>query len=317
MSVLTNPGPLSQLQARKAKSYKLCSGLSVEEQKKLNHILARKWKFIDHPDFHKSNVRQKLFSRHIDMSETEKIWHNILNMELIGPGPTRLTRDKFTLNIEDEIWLFKQYNYARLRTCRMITRHRTGSATIDHSRELIYWAFKADEIRSTIVVSNLGLAIAMIKRQISAVKPVGDTVCEQANSFLVLATNNFDLVKGWRFSTYACNVISKNMWRQSQNIQKRKEHEVVLDIDPDRGPSYNPGQEEDRQFFSAQELGKVIEENSIGFPDRTLGILRSYFYHGLTFAATGKQFGLCKERVRQVIKVALAEIKEYMFEFIQ
>lgn len=166
-----------------------------------------------------------------------------------------------------------------------------------------------------LVVHNLGLVIFMIKRNRNFKIPLSDLI-QEGNMALMRAANNFDYKKGFKFSTYATRCIYRGLVRVTEeegkykkvrlDIEKSYEIAEIMDLSPDLDayiPSENkkPIMEENRKAIRRLAFSKLSNR------ERKLISLR--FWKKKNLFEIGKDLGLTKERVRQLLVKAIIKMR--------
>lgn len=208
----------------------------------------------------------------------------------------------------DETELFEAMHTSAYRSTRR-PRGRNASQT-----ELDEWAERWQLIREYIFEQNLGLAYTMLG-QFNGAHFDRDDLLSEAMVGLMRAVDRFNPCKGYRFSTYACNVIARalrRLGRREHRYQKRIQayHAIVPDW---RAQMPDTGTE-----LYVERLQRVMERNLAGLTKLESKILAKRFpddhSRRLTFRKIGDTVGLSKERVRQIQQIALDKIGEVLHE---
>lgn len=202
----------------------------------------------------------------------------------------------------DEMALF-----TALHTCAYRANHARG---YEESAE---WRQRWSIIREYLVASNLGLVHLMIKRYRS-VELDEDDLLSDGMYGLARAVEKFNPWRGYRFSTYACNVIARALMRRAKmSSGYHRRFPVQQDASFER-PTPPPDAEtelrvERLQHALHRNLGELTELESIvlsrRFPDQG---------PRLTYEQIGDGIGLSKERVRQIQNVALGKLRGVLSE---
>ena len=201
--------------------------------------------------------------------------------------------------------------FAALHACayRASGRSRGGRRP---ARERSEWARRWRQIREYIVERNLGLAHSMVRR-FGSTKVDEDDLLSDALLGLTLAADRFNPWKGYRFSTYACNVIARALMRRGKREGGyRRLFPVQFDDSferPERMSDF-------RTELHIERLTHVLDGNVGGLTDVESRILDQRFPKDgtgrPTFQEIGDAIGLSKERVRQVQNIALRKLRDVL-----
>jgi RNA polymerase sigma factor (sigma-70 family) len=197
--------------------------------------------------------------------------------------------------------------FAALQTCafhatqpRVSKRTRTGTPAT--------WASRWKRLRDHIVQENLGLAYAMTKR-FRCREVEWDDMRGEALLALVRAVEGFNPWWGYRFSTYACNVVARALIQLARKAVKYRtrfpvERESWLE-EIDEGDA---GVE-----LYVDRLNQALDQNLAELSERETLVLGWRFpkdgRSGLTLGQVGEAIGLSKERVRQIQDRALSKLR--------
>ena len=218
------------------------------------------------------------------------------------------------LTAEQEQDLFRRYNYLKYKSARMIAKIDADEPVAGACDEVRSLTDKADEIRRRIVEANLRLVVSIAKKHVGW-SPNFFEVISDGNVSLMRAVEKFDYARGYKFSTYATWAVMKNYARSipTQHYYTTRfvtGQDLVLDSAPDHNET--PVLQSDNRTVRAK-----IAEALAKLTERERTIVSGHF--GLARAGTaatleelGKVFGVTKERVRQIEKRALAQLREIL-----
>jgi RNA polymerase sigma factor (sigma-70 family) len=206
----------------------------------------------------------------------------------------------------DEQVLFKA-----LRTCARLA----GCESVRRLSEAAHnptWEKRWQAVRSYLVENNMGLAYSVVHR-VGSRKVNEDDLLSDALLGLTRAVDQFNPWKGYRFSTYACTVIARDLMRRcKRETAYRKlfpvQHEATLER-----PSGRPdvGTE-----LYVERLQRALGDNSCNLTDLETRILAQRFPEDpesrQTFLEIGATVGLSKERVRQIQNIALQKLRRVL-----
>jgi len=179
-----------------------------------------------------------------------------------------------------------------------------------HERRV--WVERWAAIRGHIVEQNLGLVFSMIgrfgSRQIDE-----DDLLSEAMYALTRAVDRFNPWRGFKFSTYACNVIARALMRRGK---QESHHRQVFPVQHDVLFEQASGMEDAGAGLYVERLRTILDRNLGQLTDLESQILAHRFTaereSRLTFQEIGDEVGLSKERVRQIQNVALSKLRELL-----
>jgi RNA polymerase primary sigma factor/RNA polymerase sigma factor len=157
------------------------------------------------------------------------------------------------------------------------------------------------------------LVVSIAKRYASDADQLFELVSE-GNESLIRATEKFDYTRGFKFSTYATWAIKNNYARIYATEMRHRSRfrntpdEVLID-EPERrtDPYVQLRAQQDRKA----EVGKLLGR----LPDRERQIIASRYGLGpgeepKTLSEISAEFGVSKERIRQLLMRALDTLRE-------
>ncbi|MFW6108035.1 MAG: sigma-70 family RNA polymerase sigma factor [bacterium] len=221
------------------------------------------------------------------------------------------------LSKDDEAELFLRYNYARCRLSRLAERQQRRPSKF-RARAMLAWHDRARAVRSQLVSANMGLVVAMAKRTRIPNVSFSDLISEGYMA-LLRAIDNFDVARGFKFSTYACRAILKGFNRLATKVG-RYVSRFGVSYDPELEPSdYDVRRHEMQRDMAVSDVQEVLARNSARLDpiERTV-VVERFALDGRdkpgTLAEVGEHVGLSNERVRQVQKRALAKMRATLAE---
>ncbi len=208
----------------------------------------------------------------------------------------------------DEQHLFAAMHTAAYRAARKSRTQRISP------REREIWTARWQTLRSYLVEKNLGLVYSMISRFASS-NIDEDDLLSDAMYGLARAVDRFDPWRGFRFSTYACNVIARALMRRGrQESNYRRLFPIQHDATFERPTELPDAQTE----LYVERLHRALNENLGDLTELESRILAQRFptdrESRLTFKEIGDTIGLSKERVRQIQNIALSKLREVLSE---
>jgi len=185
---------------------------------------------------------------------------------------------------------------------------RTHVSEVERTQWNVGWRM----IRAYLAEKNLGLAYSMVGR-FSAQNTDEDDLLSDALYTLMRAMERFNPWKGFRFSTYACNAIARELMRRNNRESRHRkrfliQHEATFDR-PAREPDFGTALRVERlNAILEKNLGELTELESMVLRGRFRGDRKSRF----TLQEIGDAVGLSKERVRQIQNSALSKLRNAM-----
>jgi RNA polymerase sigma factor (sigma-70 family) len=201
--------------------------------------------------------------------------------------------------------------FVALHTCAFRAARRDQGRQIP-MKERRRWAKRWEDIRAYIVEQNLGLVYSMIQR-IGRRQLDEDDLLSEAMLALTRAVDRFDPWRGYRFSTYACNVIARAIMRRGKQESRYRQ---LFPVQHDTSYEPSSGLPDLHAELYVERLQHVLDRNLGELTGLETTILTHRFPHGqgsrLTFREIGDAIGLSKERVRQIQNVALDKLREVL-----
>lgn len=250
--------------------------------------------FVYHPSFAGKTAERRIMRDPAPIPRANISWYFA---DQDGTGAAKSTS---LLTPDQEKVLFLQYNYARWRS-------RNGSTR---------WAAVAEEKKNMLAEYNLALVLAMVARQVGASSPHFHDIVAECNLRLIRAIELFDVGKGYKFSTYACHAIVNQSGRTAQRTHDREMQELPRDWSPASDPIAERREEaeDDQRMDRATTVRMALARANLTAQERR--ILDARYLEGdkMILEAIGREFGISKERVRQIQTVALDKVRRALDE---
>ncbi len=208
--------------------------------------------------------------------------------------------------------LFRKMNYLKYKADQLrkgIDPEEVTARELDRIDALLA---EAERIKSQIVEANLRLVVSIAKRHASADRDFFEVVSD-GNVSLMRAVERFDYSRGFKFSTYASWAIMRNYARTvPQQRLHRDRYQTGREELLEHLATWQPDEADSDQ---ARALRQAVERMLASLDEREESILRKRF--GLdgrggqqTLEQIGKQFGVSKERIRQLEARAMRKLRD-------
>lgn len=213
------------------------------------------------------------------------------------------------LNKEQEQHLFRKMNYLKHKANRLrnslckegeVDPGRVRIQTLEEIEEL---QSRASEVKDQLINANMRLVVNIAKRHSGQTDNFFELLSD-GNMSLIRAVEKFDFGRGFKFSTYASWAIMKNFARSIPDEKHRRErfvtgHEEVFDVAPDiRTDEHEIVATQARATHSVNRLLDYLEPREREIIRMRAGL--DDHHKGMTLEEIGKEFGITKERVRQL-----------------
>ncbi|TFG50958.1 MAG: sigma-70 family RNA polymerase sigma factor [Candidatus Brocadiia bacterium] len=288
----------------------------IINQKRAKAILSGKVEFIDSDEFLQDDAEQKILGNPISFE--------VPTSEIITE-PSKLSGNSLTeyistlkemplLNREQEMELFRRYNYLKYKACLLRTGLKATEAASERITRIESYLSEAEKIKKMIIEANLRLVASIANKHITTGTNPGDLISE-GNISLMHAVEKFDYTRGFRFATFASWVITKDYARQIPAETDRPDKAASESMENIQHDLRTTSQVKVVAVEQArQSLVEVIRDN---LNQREQYIIINHF--GLIGTAIkrekksldiiGKDLGLTRERVRQLELQALQKLK--------
>lgn len=292
--------------------------LSCPEQKsaldlslEVKRLLSEKVEFIANERFSEPSAEGEIFGDIFLGTGIEPSPVKALKVAALPPHLARLCEAKL-LSPDEERSLFHRMNYLRFRAEQLRLTLNTEEPNCWNVRRIEGLLKAADWYRDFIVKSNMRLVISIVKKFVNLQNGFDDLLSDGIIA-LLRAVDKFDVGLGFRFSTYATQVVRRNSYRRVMEKQAERQrnigsiHENGIDISDDQKES---SMSESRWNELRSKLSTMLD----GLDRREKFIIRARFSLGghrriQTLQRLADKLGVSKERIRQLEKRALDKLR--------
>lgn len=200
--------------------------------------------------------------------------------------------------------------FVALHTCAFRARQSNKKKT--SNRDKTDWISLWHIIREYIVEQNIGLVYSTIGK-FGPHKLDSDDLLSDAMFGLTRAVHRFSPWRGYKFSTYACNVIIRALVRHNKRETRYQQlFPVHYDVPFERPARLRQGNVTEELLV--ERLSRVLDRNLGGLTELETNIINQRFTEGeerrSTFREIGNAVGLSKERIRQMQNTALVKLRD-------
>ena len=273
-------------------------------------LQAQPIEFIDNAHFAEVEAEAILGDRLLGFGETNGK-AKFSKVPDLPPHLARLCETKLLMPSEEQD-LFQRLNYLRYRAHRLLMSLNSATASSWDVLRVLALMKAADWHRDCVVKANMRLVISIVKKFVNANNAFDDLLSDGIVA-LMRAVDKFDYDRGFRFSTYATQVVRRNAYRMV--VQKQRERTKIvgnlqdngLDIsDEDRAPTID-----EHKWHELRSRLALLMDN---LDRREKLIIRARFSLGghrtvQTLQRLADKLGVSKERVRQLEKRALEKLR--------
>ncbi len=273
------------------------------------NLSAKKIEFIGSDSFSDPSSETKVLGDCFFGTGLEEAEQKPSKIPVLPAHLARLCEAKL-LTPDEEKSVFNRMNYLRFRAEALRSKVDASNGWTIRRIESLLKA--ADWYRDWIVKSNMRLVISIVKKFVNPQNGFDDLLSDGIVA-LIRAVDKFDVGLGFRFSTYATQVVRRNTYRSVMEKQADRQrnygsiHENGIDISDDQKES---SMSEERWHDLRARLSVMLNH----LDRREKFIIRARFSLGghrriQTLQRLADKLGVSKERIRQLEKRALDKLR--------
>jgi RNA polymerase primary sigma factor len=282
-------------------------------------LLEQPLDYIPHPEFEMADKEAVILA---PMPRFEEYEERRRSMHAPRDVPPELAScyEYPLLDREQEYHLFRKMNYLKFRASRLrADLLKEGEDVIDPTRvkthtlrEIERLQNEANAVKEVLINANMRLVVNIAKRHAGQTDNFFELLSD-GNMSLIRAVEKFDCARGFKFSTYASWAIMKNFARTIPDEKHRRErfvtgHEEVFEVAPDtRTDEHEVVATKERATHSVNRLLEYLEPREREIIRMRAGL--DNHAKGMTLEEIGQQFGITKERVRQLNARAMKKLR--------
>ena len=271
--------------------------------------------YIDNPMFQQRSAAKRILGEDIDLNFVPER-HKSSAAKL----PSHLARlcEAPLLENDEEKQLFCRMNYLLFRAKALQGKLPTQRPNTKKMAEVEQLLEQASAVKNRIVAANIRLVVSIVK-QLAPGPAAFEEMFSDGLLAMIRAAEKFDFDRGFRFSTYATMVIRRLLYRSMKNDHR----------DRTRFPTGDPvllvehAEEEGNERIGYQgwvQLNSSLNSMLTTLDERERHIIRARFGFDSdgkkqTLQSLAAEFGVCKERVRQLEKRAMTKLRTVASDF--
>jgi RNA polymerase primary sigma factor len=293
----------------------------VINEVRAQRLLEQPLEYIPHESFENPALEQEILA---PMPRAEEYEAKRREMKVPKDVPPELAPlyEVPLLSKEQEQHLFRKMNYLKHKASKLANELRKDGVPegeIDPARvriqklkEIEDLQVEASAVKDQLISANMRLVVNIAKRHAGQTDNFFELLSD-GNMSLIRAVEKFDFGRNFKFSTYASWAIMKNFARSIPDEKHRRErfvtgHEEVFEVAPDnRSDEHEIVAGQERATHSVNRLLEYLEPREREIIRMRAGL--DDHAKGMTLEEIGQQFGITKERVRQLNARAMKKLR--------
>jgi RNA polymerase primary sigma factor len=223
------------------------------------------------------------------------------------------------LSKEQEQHLFRKMNYLKFKASNLASELSQEEPEVDSTGEQLQklneieeLLARANQVKEVLINANMRLVVNVAKRHARQTDNFFELLSD-GNLSLMRAVEKFDYSRNFKFSTYASWAIIKNFARSIPDEKYRRERfvtgqEEVFEVAPDnRSVEHDVLATQQRATHSVNRLLEYLEPREREIIRMRAGL--DEYPRAMTLEEIGRQFGITKERARQLNARAMKKLR--------
>jgi len=221
------------------------------------------------------------------------------------------------LSREQEVHLFRKFNYLKYKASTLRSQHVTAGAAARDFSVVNQLYEESVNVKNQIVRANLRLVVSIAKKYVGSRDTFFELISD-GNMSLIQAVEKFDFALGYRFSTYASWAIINNFARSTYAEHRHRDRfrtstsDLFYDSEESRSDEYEQETAQRQRELQVRKLLGRLDDREQRVVIRHFGLQRGDETH--TLEAIGAELGVSKERIRQIEAKALNKLRAAVHE---
>jgi len=301
-----------------ARTHRLDDAAMEDLEKVARGVAKRELSFITNPEFDCDGIGDEIFSETLELSTAASV-RDSKSRAALADLPVYLGRmcEAPLLTPKQEALLFRRMNFLMHQAERQRSFLRSKRPSKARLKLIERLVLLSEWHRDRIVEANLRLVISIVKKFVNTNNSFDELLSEGIIG-LMRAVEKFDYERGFRFSTYATQVVRRNSYRTVVTNQqdRQKVASGLQDLDIDLSDEERVSAISEKRWH---ELRSRLAEMLNDLDRREKLIIRARFSLGShrkvhTLQSLADRLGISKERVRQLERRAMEKLQEMAIE---
>lgn len=280
--------------------------------------IKRELSFITNPEFDVEGVGEAIFAEELGLTVPDQA-RDSKSRSALADLPVHLGRmcEAPLLTPQQEALLFRRMNFLMHEAERQRSYLRSKRPSKARLKLIERLVLLSEWHRDRIVEANLRLVISIVKKFVNTNNSFDELLSEGIIG-LMRAVEKFDYERGFRFSTYATQVVRRNSYRTVVTNQqdRQKVASGLQDMDIDISDEERVSAISEKRWHELRtRLAAMLDD----LDRREKLIIRARFSLGShrkvhTLQSLADRLGISKERVRQLERRAMEKLQEMAVE---